>query len=58
MLVAYLTSTGFGASRLTVLEALGGPRERIRSTTAAAFNLGAVDPLNTVAIAVIAFPIP
>ena len=27
--------TGFGASRLTVLEALGGPRERIRATTAA-----------------------
>jgi precorrin-6Y C5,15-methyltransferase (decarboxylating) len=36
---AYLSSTGFGPSRLTVLEALGGPRERIRSATAAGFAL-------------------
>jgi precorrin-6Y C5,15-methyltransferase (decarboxylating) len=51
-----LKSSGFGPSRLTVLEALGGPRERIRSTTAAAFDLGAVDALNTVAIEVVAEP--
>ena len=31
------------ASRLTVLEALGGPRERVRATMAAAFEFGAVD---------------
>jgi precorrin-6Y C5,15-methyltransferase (decarboxylating) len=47
-----LAATGFGASRLTVLEALGGPRERIRSATAAAFDLRAIDPLNMVAIEV------
>ena len=51
-----LADIGFGASRLTVLEALGGPRERIRATTAAAFDLGAVDALNTVAIEVEAAP--
>ena len=47
-----LAQSGFGASRLTVLEALGGPRERLRTTTAAAFGVGAVDPLNTLAIEV------
>lgn len=36
-LAAWLSDTGFGASTLTVLEALGGPRERMRTTTAAAF---------------------
>jgi precorrin-6Y C5,15-methyltransferase (decarboxylating) len=51
-LAGLLTATGFGASRLTVLEALGGPRERIRATTAAEFGLGKIDPLNTVAIEV------
>jgi precorrin-6B C5,15-methyltransferase / cobalt-precorrin-6B C5,C15-methyltransferase len=43
-------------SRLTVLEALGGARERIRSTTAAAFDLGDIDPLNAVALEVEASP--
>jgi precorrin-6Y C5,15-methyltransferase (decarboxylating) len=51
-LARLLTQSGFGASRLTVLEALGGPRERIRTTTAADFDLGIVDALNTVAIEV------
>lgn len=51
-LAQVLAQSGFGQSRLTVLEALGGPRERVRSTTAAAFAFGAVDPLNTVAIEV------
>jgi precorrin-6Y C5,15-methyltransferase (decarboxylating) len=32
---AYLISIGFGASALTVLEALGGPRERLRRQPAA-----------------------
>jgi precorrin-6B C5,15-methyltransferase / cobalt-precorrin-6B C5,C15-methyltransferase len=53
-LAGLLTTAGFGASRLTVLEALGGPRERVRATTAAEFDLGKVDPLNTVAIEVVA----
>jgi precorrin-6B C5,15-methyltransferase / cobalt-precorrin-6B C5,C15-methyltransferase len=55
-LARLLTDAGFGRSRLTVLEALGGPRERIRAATAAAFDLGDVDPLNTVALEVEASP--
>jgi precorrin-6Y C5,15-methyltransferase (decarboxylating) len=51
-----LAANGFGASQLTVLEALGGPRERIRSATAAAFDIDAPDALNTVAIEVVAAP--
>jgi precorrin-6Y C5,15-methyltransferase (decarboxylating) len=53
-LAGLLTGSGFGTSRLTVLEALGGPRERVHATTAAQFDLGNVDPLNTVAIEVAA----
>jgi precorrin-6Y C5,15-methyltransferase (decarboxylating) len=53
-LAGLLAATGFGASRFTVMEALGGPRERIRLTTAVQFDLGSVDPLNTVAIEVAA----
>ena len=55
-LAKLLAQIGFGKSRFTVLEALGGARERIRSTTAAEFALGAVDALNTVAIEVDAAP--
>ncbi len=51
-----LAETGFGASQLTVLEALGGPRERIRSTVAAKFDLQHIDALNTVAIEAEASP--
>jgi precorrin-6B C5,15-methyltransferase / cobalt-precorrin-6B C5,C15-methyltransferase len=47
-----LSQSGFGGSRLTLLEALGGPRERVRSCTAANFDFGTVDALNTVAIEV------
>jgi precorrin-6Y C5,15-methyltransferase (decarboxylating) len=47
-----LAQNGFGTSRLTVLEALGGPRERIRSATANAFSISDIDPLNIVAIEV------
>ncbi|MFV0623328.1 precorrin-6y C5,15-methyltransferase (decarboxylating) subunit CbiE [Sphingomonas sp. ac-8] len=35
----YLDEHGFGASTMSVLEALGGPRERIRSTLACDFAL-------------------
>jgi precorrin-6B C5,15-methyltransferase / cobalt-precorrin-6B C5,C15-methyltransferase len=55
-LARLLTDTGFGTSRMTVLEALGGPRERLRATTAAGFDLGDVGPLNIVAIEVGASP--
>ena len=55
-LARLLADTGFGTSRMTVLEALGGPRERLRATTAAGFDLGDVEPLNIVAIEVEASP--
>jgi len=51
-LAKLLTQSGFGGSRLTVLEALGGPRERVRAARANDFDLAAVGPLNTVAIEV------
>jgi len=38
----WLAGLGFGASRLTVLEALGGPRERVRPATAEGCTPGAV----------------
>ena len=49
---ALLAERGFGSSRLHVLEALGGPRERRRDAVAATFALPSGDPLNIVAIAV------
>jgi precorrin-6Y C5,15-methyltransferase (decarboxylating) len=53
---AYLTGLGFGSSQLTVLEALGGPAERIRTTRADAFAPTGVQQLNLVAIEVSATP--
>ncbi len=47
-----VTEAGFGPSQVAVLEALGGPRERIRSTSAAAFDLDDILQLNTLAILV------
>jgi len=44
-----LTARGFGASTLTVMEALGGPRERVRIVSAAAMP-DDIGPLNLVAI--------
>lgn len=55
-LARLLAETGFGESRLTVLEALGGPDERIRSTTAAGFSLAEIAELNIAAIEVEAAP--
>ena len=55
-LAKLLTSLGFGASRLTVLEALGGEREHIRSAEAYGFDLSEIAELNTVAIEVAAAP--
>jgi precorrin-6B C5,15-methyltransferase / cobalt-precorrin-6B C5,C15-methyltransferase len=55
-LARLLNASGFGPSRLTVLEALGGPREKIRAAAAAGFDLGEIDALNTVAIEVVAAP--
>jgi precorrin-6Y C5,15-methyltransferase (decarboxylating) len=53
-LARLLVASGFGPSKLTVLEALGGPRERVRSAPAQAFDLAGIDPLNLVAIEVVA----
>lgn len=53
---AFATAHGCGAARLTVLEALGGPAERIRSATAEAFDLKDVAALNLVALEVKAAP--
>lgn len=47
---AYLSASGFGRSRLTVLQALGGPRERVRATTASGFALD--DVTSPVALAI------
>ncbi len=43
-----------GGSQITVLEALGGPREKVRSARADAFVMPGIDPLNVVAIEVVA----
>ncbi len=51
-LAAWLTDQGFGGSTLTLLEALGGPREVIRHTTAEAFALTEVQAPVAAAIAV------
>lgn len=53
-LARLLVERGLGASALTVLEAMGGPRERRRDTTAERFDLGDVAPLNTIALEVAA----
>src|SRR5262249_53673861 len=53
---AFLTARGFGPSRLHMLEALGGPRERRRETTAAAFDFADVQPLNLVGVELAAGP--
>jgi len=49
---ALLTWLGFGGTSITVLEALGGPNERIRATTADGFDLKDVNPLNLLALEV------
>lgn len=50
----YLSANGMGASRLIVLERLGGPQERIRETRADAFRREDIAALNTVAIEIVA----
>ncbi|MDR6664999.1 precorrin-6y C5,15-methyltransferase (decarboxylating) subunit CbiE [Rhizobium sp. 1399] len=51
-----LVANRFPETRLTVLEALGGGRERIRSTTASGFDLDTIDPLNVCALEIVAAP--
>ncbi|TWB57923.1 precorrin-6Y C5,15-methyltransferase (decarboxylating) [Rhizobium sp. ERR 922] len=45
-LAALLHSSGFGPSELTVLEALGGPYEKVSRETAASFSLSGINDLN------------
>lgn len=55
-LARLLAEIGFGQSRLTVLEALGGAKERIRTTHATGFDLTDIAELNVVAVEVAAAP--
>ncbi|MEO9338035.1 precorrin-6y C5,15-methyltransferase (decarboxylating) subunit CbiE [Mesorhizobium sp. SB112] len=51
-IAALLAENGFGQSRLSVMEALGGENENIRSATAFSFDLKNINPLNILAIEV------
>lgn len=53
-LAVLLAARGMGRSRLTICEALGGPRERVRSCEAAGFALSDAAALNTIALEVAA----
>jgi precorrin-6Y C5,15-methyltransferase (decarboxylating) len=49
-----LTTHRMGKSRMTVLEAMGGARERIRHAAASNFDIEEIQPLNTIAIEMVA----
>jgi len=51
-LATLLSARGMGESQLTVLEHLGGPKERVRRAKASAFDLDDVAALNTIAVEV------
>ncbi|MFC3057582.1 precorrin-6y C5,15-methyltransferase (decarboxylating) subunit CbiE [Paenirhodobacter populi] len=51
-LAGWLVAEGFGATRIVVMECLGGPRERLRIVRAEDFDLTVIDPLVTVALTV------
>ena len=55
-LAKLLAERGMGCSSITVLEAMGGPRERVRRATANGFDLGEIAALNTLALEVTASP--
>ncbi|MCG5240760.1 precorrin-6y C5,15-methyltransferase (decarboxylating) subunit CbiE [Azospirillum doebereinerae] len=55
-LAALLRARGFGASRLTALEAMGGPRESRTEATAESWTAERIADLNTVAVECIAAP--
>jgi precorrin-6Y C5,15-methyltransferase (decarboxylating) len=55
-LAKLLDARRMGQSRVTVLEAMAGPRERVRHATASNFDIAPIDALNTIAIEVIAEP--
>ncbi|UYQ71215.1 precorrin-6y C5,15-methyltransferase (decarboxylating) subunit CbiE [Pelagibacterium flavum] len=49
-----LTEAGFGHSAVTVLDALGGPHEKVRTTLAQSFDFENISPLNVLAIDILA----
>ncbi|MEX0304663.1 MAG: precorrin-6y C5,15-methyltransferase (decarboxylating) subunit CbiE [Leisingera sp.] len=49
-LAEWLVSEGFGASQLTVMECLGGPRQRVRSAAAQGFDLQDIQAPAAVAV--------
>jgi precorrin-6Y C5,15-methyltransferase (decarboxylating) len=53
-IAAELAGNGMGRSRLVVMEALGGPRERVTDTTAEGFVPGGIADLNLVGIGIVA----
>ncbi|CCD94010.1 Precorrin-6Y C(5,15)-methyltransferase [Bradyrhizobium sp. ORS 375] len=55
-LAALLTARRMGRSRLTVLEAMGGPQERLRSIVADEFDLSDIHSLTTLALEIEAEP--
>ncbi|MBP2232060.1 precorrin-6Y C5,15-methyltransferase (decarboxylating) [Azospirillum agricola] len=55
-LAALLRARGFGASRLTALEAMGGPRESRTAATAESWSVERVADLNTLAVECVAAP--
>ncbi|CCE05290.1 Precorrin-6Y C(5,15)-methyltransferase [Bradyrhizobium sp. STM 3843] len=55
-LAGLLSSRGMGRSRLTVLEAMGGPQQRRSSALAADFDRSDINALTTVAVEVVADP--
>lgn len=56
LVAATLRARGFGPSVIHLLEALGGPQEQRRQTTAEGFDLDGIAPLNLLAIEVAAGP--
>ena len=55
-LARLLGDRGMGASKIVVLENMAGSRERVRATTASAFDLADVSPLNIIAMEIAASP--
>ena len=49
-LAELLVRHGFGDTRMTVCEAMGGPQERLRSVAARDFDLADIVPLNLIAL--------
>jgi precorrin-6Y C5,15-methyltransferase (decarboxylating) len=53
-LAALLRVRGYGKSRITVLERLGGPHEKIRTGVASRWRVGKCDPLSVISVEALA----